>query len=122
VNDESRITATSGSPIRQLVQPIIDELYELYDDTDPSKGESSEENKFQLAKHAMHLWWHVFGRLLLMSIVQLSRFQIDLWSSLRTPTEYPCDTHAVFCRQLLSEKRTIGIAKSSCEISRQTDN
>ena len=45
------------------------------------------------------------GTNIVMSIVQLSRFQIDLRSSLRAPSEYPRDTHALFRDQLFSEKR-----------------
>jgi len=51
-----------------------------------------------------------------------SRLQIDLRTSLRAPSEYPRDTHAVFRGELLSEKRTFGIVKRHGEVSRQTDN
>jgi hypothetical protein len=45
------------------------------------------------------------GTNIVMSIVQLSRFQIDLRSSLRAPSECPRDTRALFRDQLFSEKR-----------------
>jgi hypothetical protein len=57
-----------------------------------------------------------------MSIVQLSRFQIDLRSSLRVPSEYPRDTHAVFAGELISEKKNVWNREDALEVSRQTDN
>jgi hypothetical protein len=75
--------------------------------------------------HPIVRWWAILTidiKIAARTLLCRLRFQIDLWGSLRAPSEYPCDTHGMFRRQLVSEKRMIGIAKSNCEVSRQTDN
>ena len=51
--------------IRAQVQPFIDDLYEYYEETDPSKGHYFETDKLKSAQHAIHIWWYIYGKLLL---------------------------------------------------------
>jgi hypothetical protein len=62
--------------IRAQVQPLIDRLYELYEATDPSKGPASELGKLQIAQRAIHIWWHVYGKLLLWAQSQIVGYEI----------------------------------------------
>jgi hypothetical protein len=62
--------------IRTEMQPFIDRLYELYAETDPSKGHASELNKLQSAQRAIHIWWHIYGRLLLWAQSQIVGYEI----------------------------------------------
>jgi len=47
------------------MQPFIDRLFELYKETDPGKGETSEPNRLIRAQQAIHIWWRIYGKLLL---------------------------------------------------------
>jgi hypothetical protein len=62
--------------IRSEIQPWIDELYELYELTDPRRGPESEEDKLRLAQEAINICWHVFGRLLLWAQSQIVGHEI----------------------------------------------
>lgn len=62
--------------IRAQVQPLIDRLYELYEATDPSKGPTSELGKLQIAQRAIHIWWHVYGKLLLWAQSQIVGYEL----------------------------------------------
>lgn len=62
--------------IRAHVQPLIDRLYELYEQTDPSKGHVSERGKLQSAQYAIHIWWQVYGELLLWAQSQIAGYEV----------------------------------------------
>jgi hypothetical protein len=62
--------------IRSVIQPWIDKLYELYESTDPSRGQDSEIEKLARAQVAVNLSWHVFGRLLLWAQSQIVGYEI----------------------------------------------
>jgi len=62
--------------IRAEVQPFIEELYELYKETDPSKGPESEKFKLHHAQNAIHIWWRVYGYLLLWAQSQIVGYEI----------------------------------------------
>lgn len=51
--------------IREEISGLIDVLVEMYNETDPSKGEESEYGKLETARQAVEKFWYVFGRLLL---------------------------------------------------------
>jgi hypothetical protein len=57
--------------IREYVQPFIDRLFELYEETDPSKGPASESDKLIQAQTAIHIWWRIYGKLLLWAQAQI---------------------------------------------------
>lgn len=50
--------------IKLEVQEMVDRLYELHDETDPRKGESSEEAKHEKAQRAVAIWWYIYARLM----------------------------------------------------------
>ena len=62
--------------IREKMQPFIDQLFELYEETDPSKGHVSEPHKLQRAQRAIDIWWHIYGRLLLWAQSQIVGYEI----------------------------------------------
>ena len=62
--------------IRKNVQPFVERLYELYEETDPSKGRASEDRKLQHAQLAIHIWWQIYGKLLLWAQSQLVGYEI----------------------------------------------
>jgi hypothetical protein len=51
-------------------------LYELYEATDPKRGEESEENKLRRAHVAIDIFWLVFGELLLWAQSQIVGYEI----------------------------------------------
>jgi hypothetical protein len=62
--------------IREYVQPFIDRLFELYEETDPSKGQASESDKFVQAQAAIHIWWRIYGKLLLWAQAQIVGYEL----------------------------------------------
>lgn len=62
--------------IRAVVQPFIDDLYELYEETDPSKGCVSEKWKLERAQNAIHIWWRAYGYLLLWAQSQIVGYEL----------------------------------------------
>ncbi|MEQ1936611.1 MAG: hypothetical protein ABL962_22390, partial [Fimbriimonadaceae bacterium] len=50
--------------IRSEVQEMVDRLCELHDETDPRKGEASEQGKHEKAQRAVAIWWYVYARLM----------------------------------------------------------
>ncbi len=58
------------------MQPFIDRLYELYKETDPSRGRASEEFKLLCAREAIHIWWRIYGILLLWAQSQIAGYEI----------------------------------------------
>ena len=63
--------------IRSTVQPWIDRLYELYESTDPRRGEETEVEKLRQAQVAMNICWTVFGRLLLWAQSQIVGYEVS---------------------------------------------
>ena len=63
--------------IRESMQPFIDRLFELYEETDPSKGQASESEKLVRAQQAIHIWWRIYGRLLLWAQAQIVGHEIS---------------------------------------------
>ena len=63
--------------IRSTVQPWIDRLYELYELTDPRRGEETEVEKLRQAQVAMNICWTVFGRLLLWAQSQIVGYEVS---------------------------------------------
>lgn len=62
--------------IRSEISGYIDTLVELYNDTDPAKGEESEFAKLELARQAIEKFWYIFGRLMLWAQCQLTGYCI----------------------------------------------
>jgi hypothetical protein len=62
--------------IREYLQPLIDRLFELYEETDPSKGQASESDKLVQAQAAIHIWWLIYGKLLLWAQAQIVGYEI----------------------------------------------
>lgn len=57
--------------IREEIELYLDILVELYEATDPSKGEESQNNKLELARRAIAMWWYMYDRLLLWAQSQI---------------------------------------------------
>jgi hypothetical protein len=62
--------------IRSLTQPLIDQLYELHDEVDARKSLTSEAGKLEKAKRAIHIWWHVYGGLMLWAQSQIVGYEM----------------------------------------------
>src|SRR5262245_3800076 len=62
--------------IRSDIQPWIDSLYELYESTDPRRGEETEVDKLHRAQVAINIYWIVFGRLLLWAQSQIVGYEV----------------------------------------------
>jgi hypothetical protein len=62
--------------IREYVQPFIDRLYEIYEETDPSKGRTSESDKLLGAQQALQIWWTIYGKLLLWAQAQIVGYEM----------------------------------------------
>jgi hypothetical protein len=58
--------------IKGEIEPFLQRLYELYEETDPAKGDTSEVEKYEAARRAIQIWWTIFGRLLLWAQAQLT--------------------------------------------------
>jgi len=62
--------------IREEVQSYVDSLIELYEESDPSLGEQSEEAKLALARHAVEIWWRLHDCLMVWAQAQLTGYSI----------------------------------------------
>jgi len=53
--------------IRALAQPLLDELYELYDRSEASGGKplSRKDDKLRDAYRAIQVWWQLYGSLMI---------------------------------------------------------
>ena len=60
------------------MQPFIDRLFELYKETDPGKGETSEPNRLMRAQQAIRIWSRIYGKLLLWAQNQIVGYEIRL--------------------------------------------
>jgi hypothetical protein len=52
------------SDIRATVQNYVDQLLELYEQTDPRGGEKTEDDKLWRARQAVQIWWYLHGELM----------------------------------------------------------
>src|ERR1700722_12042663 len=62
--------------VREYINQHIHNLIELYEKTDPAKGESSEDNKLERARQAISIWWYLFGELLLWAQSHIAGYEI----------------------------------------------
>jgi hypothetical protein len=61
--------------IRATVRRYIRSLIQLYEVTDPIRGTVSEEDKLERARHAIGLWWYLYGELLLWAQSQIAGYE-----------------------------------------------
>lgn len=62
--------------IRSEIESYLETLVELYEETDPAKGEESEAGKLELARQAIEIHWRIFGRLILWAQCHLTGYCI----------------------------------------------
>jgi hypothetical protein len=106
--------------IREKMQPFIDQLFELYEETDPSKGHVSEPHKLQRAQRAIDIWWHIYGRLLLWAQSQIVGYEIarsfpkavDKLMELRGSEIYE-DSHELSCWDLDTSGTGLSVKRSA---------
>jgi hypothetical protein len=75
-NRNARPASQRRPDIRAYVDHYIQSLIDLYEGTDPAKGEASEEDKLERARQAISIWWHLFGELLLWAQSHLAGYEI----------------------------------------------
>jgi hypothetical protein len=61
--------------IRSDIEGYIERLVELYEQTDPGRGPTSEEMKLEYARWAISMWWYLFGELLLWAQSHLAGYE-----------------------------------------------
>jgi hypothetical protein len=62
--------------IRERIENYVETLVQLYEMTDPGKGSASEENKLERARHAITVWWYMFGEILLWAQSQITGYEL----------------------------------------------
>ena len=62
--------------IREDIQPWIDHLIDLYEWTDPERGEETEVGKLEFAHMAVDAWWKLFAELIGWSQAQLIGYSV----------------------------------------------
>jgi len=62
--------------IRATVAGYVRTLVRLYENTDPSRGIASEENKLEFARQAISMWWYLYGELLLWAQSQIAGYEV----------------------------------------------
>jgi hypothetical protein len=61
--------------IRTTVNSYVENLVELYENTDPARENASEEDKLELARQAISKWWYLYGDLLLWAQSQIAGYE-----------------------------------------------
>jgi hypothetical protein len=61
--------------IREHIDQYIQSLIELYEETDPARGDASEEDKLERARQAISIWWYLYGELLLWAQSQIAGYE-----------------------------------------------
>jgi len=62
--------------ILQYCEQYIKDLVELYETTDPARGEVSEQGKLEAARQAISIWWYLWGELLLWAQSHLAGYEM----------------------------------------------
>ena len=83
-------------------EEYLKSLARLYDSTDPSRGEVSEQGKLEAARQAISIWWYLSGELLLWAQSHLAGYELlkshsELRERLKKLLDAPLtvDSHAV---------------------------
>ena len=69
------LTSQRRPNIRAYIDGHIQSLIQLYENTDPSRGTASEENKLEFARQAISIWWYLYGDLLLWAQSQIAGYE-----------------------------------------------
>ncbi len=62
--------------IREYIHLYLDVLFELYEESDPSLGEASEDGKLARARHAIEVWWRLHDKLMVWAQAHLTGHSI----------------------------------------------
>ncbi len=74
-NRNIRAASQRWPDIRAHIDRYIQSLIKLYEETDPVKGEASEEDKLERARQAISIWWYLYGELLLWAQSQMAGYE-----------------------------------------------
>lgn len=64
------------SDIREISAKYVDSLVRLYERTDPAKGEPAAEDKLELARQAISMWWYLWAELMLWAQSHLTGYEM----------------------------------------------
>jgi len=61
--------------IRKAIAPIIEELCQVYEDTNPALGDEAEWEKLQSAQYSFDLFWQLYGKLMIWAQNQIVGYE-----------------------------------------------